>query len=62
MLEHPPIMMNLPDKNSKDSTALEHVVDPAAVKTMVTKGAKILTFFVLKRHNLTSLIKPPGSY
>ena len=34
-------MMNLPDKNSKDSTALEHVVDPAAVKTMVTKGAKI---------------------
>ena len=42
-------MMNLPDKNSKVSTALEHVVDPAAVKTMVTKGAKILTFFVLKR-------------
>jgi hypothetical protein len=62
MLEHPPIMMNLPDKNSKYSTALEHVVDPASVKNMATKGAKILTFFVLKRHNLTSLIKPPGSY
>ena len=62
MLEHPPIMMNLPDKNSKDSTALEHVVDPASVKNMATKGAKILTFFVLKRHNLTSLIKPPELY
>ena len=50
MLEHPPIMMNLLDKHSKDSTALKHVVDPESRKNMATKEAKTLTYFVLKRH------------
>ena len=33
-------MMNLPDKNSKYSTALEHVVDPASVEKHGNKRGK----------------------
>ena len=54
-------MINLLDNNSKNSTALEHVVDPASVANMVTKEAEILTIFVLKRHSPTSLLKILGS-
>ena len=48
-------MKTLLDKNSKDSTAFKHVMDPESVENMATKRQKSShTHFVLKRHSPTS--------
>ena len=49
-------MRTLLDKNSTDTTALNNVVDQESVK-YDNKEAKILTYFVLKRHSPTSSLR-----
>ena len=50
-------MRTLLDKtNNKDTTALNSVADQVLVNHSNT-GAKILTHFVLQRHNLTSFLR-----